>query len=201
MTRASDPAVAASSRYSAVQLRTVSTAFDLFAEIGVSATSLQMIADALGVTKAAVYHQFKTKDEIVLAVAEVELEPLEVAVVAAEAEADPRRAREVLLTQAVAVSVRRRPMVNLLQSDPVMVRFLATHEPFRQLMGRLFAVLIGEHPTTATRVQTAMISAALAGAVVHPLVADLDDDTLEVEILRLGRRLFETEEPDPPSDG
>ena len=33
-------------------------------------TSLQMIADAMGVTKAAVYHQFHTKEEIVLAVAE-----------------------------------------------------------------------------------------------------------------------------------
>ena len=30
-----------------------------------------MIADELGVTKAAVYHQYKTKDEIVLAAAEV----------------------------------------------------------------------------------------------------------------------------------
>jgi AcrR family transcriptional regulator len=30
----------------------------------VSGTSLQMIAGAMGVTKAAVYHQFKTKEEI-----------------------------------------------------------------------------------------------------------------------------------------
>ena len=38
-----------------------------------------MIADAIGVTKAAVYHQFKTKDEIVVAVAEVDLLKLEAA--------------------------------------------------------------------------------------------------------------------------
>ena len=36
-----------------------------------------MIADEVGVTKAAVYHQFNTKDEIVLAVAEVELARLD----------------------------------------------------------------------------------------------------------------------------
>jgi AcrR family transcriptional regulator len=30
----------------------------------VSGTSLQLIAGAMGVMKAAVYHQFKTKDEI-----------------------------------------------------------------------------------------------------------------------------------------
>lgn len=37
---------------------------DLFADHGVSGTSLQLIAGAMGVMKAAVYHQFKTKDEI-----------------------------------------------------------------------------------------------------------------------------------------
>ena len=51
---------------SAAQTRILVAALDLFAEHGVSGTSLQMIADALGVTKAAVYHQFKTKDEIAL---------------------------------------------------------------------------------------------------------------------------------------
>ena len=43
-----------------------------------------MIADAIGVTKAAIYHQFKTKDEIVLAAIEVELAKLETALDAAE---------------------------------------------------------------------------------------------------------------------
>jgi AcrR family transcriptional regulator len=48
---------------SAAQTRILIAALNLFADHGVSGTSLQMIADALGVTKAAVYHQFKTKDE------------------------------------------------------------------------------------------------------------------------------------------
>ena len=53
-----------------------------------------MIADAIGVTKAAVYHQFKTKEEIVLAAAEVELAQVEAAIEAAEAEpAAPAHAR------------------------------------------------------------------------------------------------------------
>ena len=66
-------------RRSAAQTRIVTAALALFAEHGVNGTSLQMIADAIGVTKAAVYHQFKTKDEIVLAAAEVELAKLEAA--------------------------------------------------------------------------------------------------------------------------
>ena len=50
---------------SAAQGRVIDAALDLFAEHGVGGTSLQMIADEIGVTKAAVYHQFKTKEQIV----------------------------------------------------------------------------------------------------------------------------------------
>ena len=57
-------------------------ALELFAENRVSATSYQMIADALGVTKAAVYHQFKTKNELIIAVTELELARLVDATVA-----------------------------------------------------------------------------------------------------------------------
>ena len=64
-------------------------ALDLFAEHGVSATSLQMIADAVGITKAAVYHQFRTKDHIVIAVTERELGRLVPAVERAEAGEQP----------------------------------------------------------------------------------------------------------------
>jgi len=56
-----------STPYSPAQRRVATAAMELIAEHGVSGTSLQMIADALGVTKAAVYHQFKTKEAIVIA--------------------------------------------------------------------------------------------------------------------------------------
>jgi len=63
-----------------------------------------MIADELGVTKAAVYHQFNTKDEIVLGAAETELAKLDVIIVAAEEESSPKRARNVF-NQASCVKI------------------------------------------------------------------------------------------------
>jgi AcrR family transcriptional regulator len=69
--------------YTPPQTRIIDAALVLFAEHGISGTSLQMIADAIGVTKAAVYHQYNTKDEIVLAVAEVILKGLEAALTSA----------------------------------------------------------------------------------------------------------------------
>ena len=77
---------------SAAQTRIITAAIPLFAEHGVNGTSLQMIADAIGVTKAAIYHQFKTKDEIVVAAVEVDLAKLEIALDAADAEASLPRA-------------------------------------------------------------------------------------------------------------
>ena len=139
------PTVSGSS-YSAAQMRTITTALDLFGEHGVSGTSLQMIADALGVTKAAVYHQFRTKEEIVLAVTDVELGALVAALDAAEAEPSPLRAREALLTEVIDLAVKRRRWVRFMQNDPVIIRLLGNHTPFLQLMDRLYGLLLGEDP-------------------------------------------------------
>ena len=85
--------------HSAARSRIVEAARDLFAEHGVGGTSLQMIANAVGVTKAAIYHQFRTKEEIVVAAAETELGLVEESVAAAEAEGSPESAREVLVSR------------------------------------------------------------------------------------------------------
>jgi AcrR family transcriptional regulator len=154
-----------------------------------------MIADAIGVTKAAVYHQFKTKEEIVIAAAETELAKLQAAVEAAELEPDPDAAREVLVNRIVALAVERRRMESTLVGDPVIIRFFARHEPYRQTMNRLYRLLLGNKRGPVDLVPAAMITAAIGGAVMHPLVADLDDDTLHAELLRLARRFLDLPEP------
>ena len=174
----------------AAQARIIVAALDLFARNGVSGTSLQMIADALGVTKAAVYHQFPTKEEIVVAVAASELVRLEVALDAAEGETSRARALEVLLAAVVDLAVERRRMLGFLQADPVVVRVLAEHEPFQHLMERQYRLLTGDDASAEAAVPAAMVSAAIAGAVMHPLVEELDDDELRTNLLQVARRLF-----------
>ena len=178
------------SPYRPAQARIIDAALDLFAEHGVNGTSLQMIADAIGVTKAAIYHQFKTKDEIVFAAIDVELAKLATALDAAEAEASPARAREIVLTQVIDAAVARRRMVSAVQHDPVVVRFLADHEPFRQLMTRLYSLLTGGDTTAEARVRAAMASAAIGGAVMHPLVMDMDDAALRSQLMFLTQQLI-----------
>jgi AcrR family transcriptional regulator len=174
------------------QSRIVDAALLLFGEHGISGTSLQMIADAIGVTKAAVYHQYNTKDEIVLAVAEVVLAGLESAVAAAEAERSRARAREVLIAGMIDLAVDRRRMASVLQRDPVMLRFPEDHAPFRRVRERVNRTLMGAPFDARARVRAAALASAIAGSVLHPLALDLDDATLRAELLRQCRRLLPT---------
>jgi AcrR family transcriptional regulator len=174
--------------FTSTQLKILRCAHDLFDAHGVTGTSLQMIANAVGVSKAAIYHQFPAKDDIVLAVAEVELGGLKAAVAAAVA--DPSlAAREALLEQVIEMAVARRGGLLSLGQDPGMVKVLGQHEFFATLMEQLFSVLLGQGSGEDRRLQAAVLSAAISGAIAHPFVADLDDETIKVELLRITRRL------------
>jgi AcrR family transcriptional regulator len=175
---------------SAAQVRVITAALELFARHGVGGTSLQMIADEIGVTKAAVYHQYRTKDEIALAAAELELARLEAVVDAAEAQSSPKRARDSLIAGIVDLAIDRGRSASTILSDPVIVGFFADHETFRNVMHRLRRILVGNDTAPQARVRTAMLIAAISGAVMHPFVADLDDGVVRAELLRLARRFL-----------
>jgi AcrR family transcriptional regulator len=185
---------------SPAQTRVLDAALKLIADHGVGGTSLQMIADAIGVTKAAVYHQFNTKEQIVIALTERELGDLEEALEAAEAEDHPPRARELLLDRVIDLAVERRGAASTLQFDPVVVRLLAEQQPFQRFIERLYSVLVADAGAD-TRVLAAMLSGAIAVGVVHPLVADIDDELLGSQLRRITRRLFDAAEANHNSVG
>lgn len=178
-----------SSDWSASQLRTLNAALRLFADCGASATSYQMIADEVGVTKAAIYHQFKTKDELIIAAAEMELAKLEDALEAAEAEPSPIRGRELLLTRIVDHAVQHRRAATTMLFDPAMVRLLSAHKRFTRWLERLSGLLVGDDRGPEARVQLAALTIVIGGVVAHPVVADLDDDSLRLQLLDVVRRL------------
>lgn len=176
-------------QHSPARTRVLDAAMELIAEHGASGTSLQMIADAVGITKAAVYHQFRTKDQIVLAVSEREFSRLLPALEEAEAHGDGPEARDALLLRMIEMAVRDRRLVRTLQFDPVVVRLLAEHEPLRRFMDRVYRVLLSDAGLDG-RIEAAMFSGAISSAVMHPLVADIDDETLIDRLTDLSRRLL-----------
>jgi AcrR family transcriptional regulator len=177
-------------RLSAAQTRVITAALELFARHGVGGTSLQMIADEIGVTKAAVYHQYKTKDEIILAAAESELRRLEAVIEVAENESSSKRARDSLIVGIVDLAIDRGRSASTILSDPVIVGFFAEHDEFRDVMHRLRHILVGDDAAPQARIRTAMLIAAISGAIMHPFVADLDDELVRAELLRLARRFL-----------
>ena len=176
---------------SPVKARIIGAALELFAERGVGGTSLQMIADHIGVSKAAVYHQFKSKDDIVVAAAEAELARLEAVLDAAEAAPNRELAREDLIRRIVDLAIERRQAEGTLIGDPVINRFFAEHERYLQVMSRMHRLLMGDTTGPETHVPAAMLVAAIGGAVMHPLVVDLDENTMRAQLLRLARRFLD----------
>lgn len=175
--------------YTAAQRRVIAAAVDLFGDHGVGGTSLQMIADHLGVTKAAIYYQFKTKEAIVIAVVTCELERLETALEAAEADEADTGDREALLDEIIGLAVERRRNVATLQNDPVIVRLLTDHTPFRDLFVRFYTTLLGPDISSSDVIRTLVLGAAISGAVGHPFVKHIDNETLKAELLSIARRL------------
>lgn len=170
------------------QARIIDAALRLFAEHGVGGTSLQMIADDVGVTKAAVYHQYNAKVDIVRAVAEAELDRLVAALDRAEAESGPSDRRDAVIVRIVQLAVERRREVSPLLNDPVIGRLYAHDERLLVTLDRLKALLLGPDGGPESDVAVAMLMAAISGAVMHPLVADQDDATLRTHLVRLARR-------------
>jgi hypothetical protein len=115
---------------------------------------------------------------------------LEAVVVVAESEPTRKRARDSLVTGIVDLAIERGRSASTILSDPVIIGFFAAHDEFRDVMQRLRRILVGDDAAPEARVRTAMLIAAVSGAVMHPFVADLDDDLVRAELLRLARRFL-----------
>lgn len=134
--------------------RLVGAAGALFAAQGVSGTSLQSIADRLGVTKAAVYHQFASKDEIVLAVAEPVIERLRAIADAAEPLPE-QEARASTIAGLVDLALDLRSAAAVLRRDPAMAQLLDSYRPYLDQIGRIDALLLGPSPSLQRRIALA----------------------------------------------
>ena len=125
------------------------TAQRLFAELGYDATSLQMIADEMGLTKAAVYYHFRAKSEILHAAMQPGILRLK-ALLDVAATMRGRRARiEYLMAGFVDFLVEHRKYAVMAATDPAAKR--TQPDDREKLVKRALTVLFGEHPTGADR--------------------------------------------------
>jgi AcrR family transcriptional regulator len=163
------------------------TAQRLFTELGYDATSLQMIADEMGLTKAAVYYHFRAKSDILHATIKPGVDRLRALLDEAAAMRGRRARMEHLVDGFVDFLVQHRHYAAMAFSDPAAKRNKLDGE--RNSVAKCaLTVLFGEHPTGAER---------LAFGVLFfipdclPELADLSDselrDALRTTILRMLR--------------
>jgi AcrR family transcriptional regulator len=174
--------------------RVLIAALQLFGEHGVSGTSLQMIADRIGVTKAAVYHQFRTKDEIVLAVLAPALESLHRSIEEAERQRTAPERRESMLTALVALAVGNRRIAAILRADPAAAELVRNH-PALDVGDRIRLLLVGPDQDIRSDVAGAMVGGALMMIGAAPELERYDDEELTAQLLSQARDLLARQAP------
>ncbi|MDI1436860.1 TetR/AcrR family transcriptional regulator [Polyangium sorediatum] len=173
--------------------RLLDAALKLFSKHGLEGTSMQMIADALGVTKAALYYHFKSKDEIIEAVALPALQEMEQILDAARTKRSRGAQIDHALSGFVDLIVRERTLIRLFNSDPGLRRLVnQTLQAPRDenLNTKMKTVFAGADPSLADAITMHVMSAGLAMAGGAPEFAAIDDDTLRQHLLDLGKRLL-----------
>jgi AcrR family transcriptional regulator len=163
------------------------TAQRLFTELGYDATSLQMIADELGLTKAAVYYHFRAKSDILHAAMQPGLQRLE-GLLDEAAGIRGRRARtEHLVNGFVDFLVQNRHYAVMASTDPAAKRHKVDGEG-KTLAQQAVTLLFGDHPTGAERLTFGLLFFIPEYL---PELADLTDEelrqALQATVLRMLR--------------
>jgi AcrR family transcriptional regulator len=167
-------------------------ALSLFTERGVSGTSLQMIADRLGVSKASVYYQFQTKDEIAMAVVGPAFEDVARVVRIAEVLPTEEARREVAFSGLIELVVRHRRIAGVFYGDPEVTRLIDDHNDYKASADQLAALLAGPAPGITSRVAVAVLVAGIHYSAADPDLADLDDAQLGAALLECSRQMVGT---------
>lgn len=165
------------------------TAQRLFIELGYDATSLQRIADEMGLTKAAVYHHFRAKSDILHAAMQPGIDRMK-SLLDEAATMRARRARiEYVVTGVVDFLVTNRHYAVMASNDPAAKRNKLDEDSVK-LRRRGLVLFYGEHPTGVERV---LYSAAFGIVDSLPELVDLSDEelreALQVTMLRILLRI------------
>jgi AcrR family transcriptional regulator len=167
--------------------RLMAVAVDLFKNRSVAATSLQMISDELGLTKSAIYHHFRTRDDLLSAVIEPVIEKLAELVEDAESQRTPRAQADRMLIGYADLVVDNRELFPVFSGDPAVSDFLQTRPAWAAKVRRQAELLAGAEPGASGQVKAAVVMAGIAAAV-GVAFDGLGDEALRKELIAAGRR-------------
>ncbi|MBB2947326.1 AcrR family transcriptional regulator [Actinoplanes lutulentus] len=167
------------------------TALRLFAHTGVAGTTMQAIADEMGVTKAALFYHYKSKDDLVLGVVAPIFEKLAAVLTKAEFRRGRQAQLNEILTGCVDLVLEFRSQYAVLMNDPYVSRLLARHEERPGWESRVGSFIVRVASDPADRIPLMVFIGGLASPLGDPAVAALDDAVLREQFLDSGRRLLQ----------
>jgi AcrR family transcriptional regulator len=167
--------------------RLIEVAVDLFTRHSFAGTSLQMIADEMGFTKAAIYYHFRTREELLAAVVEPIFEQLSAIITAAESQRSAAARADHMLLGYAELAVANRALVSVLACDPSVTTLLRDQPHWSELINRQLALLAGDVRDAGGLIKATVVLAGISSAVGPAWIAVGDDDLLR-HLVDTGRR-------------
>ncbi|WP_460357912.1 TetR/AcrR family transcriptional regulator [Mycobacterium sp. ZZG] len=169
------------------RVRLIEVAIELFKQHSVAGTSLQMISEELGLTKSAIYHHFRTRDELLNAILEPVLTDVSALVEAAEAQRTPRARADRMLVGYATLTAAKRDLVSVLSGDALVYELLRSRADWRSIVTRQMRLLADVEPGVSGQINATIVMSGFAGAARNDF-DDLDEDAFREQLIAAGRR-------------
>ncbi|MBF6300529.1 TetR family transcriptional regulator [Nocardia amamiensis] len=170
----------------------------LFAARGYRATSMQAVADEVGITKAALYYHFDSKEEILHQLTLPLLDELEAALAQAESRGSAEEVRWGAIEGYVDVHLRHRHTLTMLVKDMTLLVQAPVADRFRTAIALANELVAGPGAGLERRVRACQVVAGLG----DPVVLFRDEPVERLRRLILdGARALLGESAEPPARG
>jgi len=175
------------------RVRVQQVALELFAEHGYEKTSLREIAERLGVTKAALYYHFKSKEDIVHSFTDDYFAELDGLLDWARAQPRSAEARREILDRYVGIVLAGHEVFHFLEQNRAAVQGMHDGKErfarFRDRLDGLVDVLVGPEAELRDRVRASTAVIAVGATCMFYLQQVDDQDKLRAIVLEMATDL------------
>lgn len=155
----------AAERSEGTRERILAEAIDMFTRHGYHRTTLRLLADRLGITKAAILYHFPAKDRIIHALMQPFVESLEEAIERASELPFPQ-SRLVLLDGILDTYLAHQKLLLMARTDASIFTHEETYQRFMRMPGRVIEIMVGPDAPMEDKVWAVQLMGTLGDSVI-----------------------------------